>query len=104
MTDHSTTASEHFDHEAGKFGMWIFLLTELFLFGNNSLAFGLTPEEHAQSLVNSTLAQQKALSLFYKLGIPYSKQHDFRVPGSDNVDSTFYDSSKRVIKHSFTKI
>ncbi|MFN8242026.1 MAG: cytochrome c oxidase subunit 3 family protein [Bacteroidales bacterium] len=30
---------EHFDHEGGKLGMWIFLLTELFLFGGLFLVY-----------------------------------------------------------------
>jgi cytochrome c oxidase subunit 3 len=30
---------EHYDPEAGKFGMWIFLLTELFLFGGLFLVY-----------------------------------------------------------------
>lgn len=39
MTDHNITASRYEDHEAGKFGMWIFLLTELFLFGGLFLVY-----------------------------------------------------------------
>jgi cytochrome c oxidase subunit III len=31
--------TEHYDHEAGKLGMWIFLFTELFLFGGLFLVY-----------------------------------------------------------------
>lgn len=39
MSDHSTTVNEHYEHETGKLGMWIFLLTELFLFGGLFLVY-----------------------------------------------------------------
>lgn len=38
MTDHHTE-SEQYNLETGKFGMWIFLLTELFLFGGLFLVY-----------------------------------------------------------------
>jgi cytochrome c oxidase subunit 3 len=38
MTEH-TVHSEHFDREAGKLGMWIFLFTEMFLFGGLFLVY-----------------------------------------------------------------
>jgi cytochrome c oxidase subunit 3 len=38
MTEHHTE-SEQFNQETGKFGMWIFLLTELFLFGGLFLVY-----------------------------------------------------------------
>jgi cytochrome c oxidase subunit 3 len=39
MTDDNRTIAGHNDHEAGKFGMWVFLLTELFLFGGLFLVY-----------------------------------------------------------------
>jgi cytochrome c oxidase subunit III len=38
MTE-QTVHSEHFDREAGKLGMWIFLFTEMFLFGGLFLVY-----------------------------------------------------------------
>lgn len=34
-----TEHEEHYDHEAGKLGMWLFLFTELFLFGGLFLVY-----------------------------------------------------------------
>lgn len=74
--------------------------TEIYLFGNNSGAFGSTPEEYDKRVVKSVIEQQSVSHDLYKLGIPYTKQHDYRAPGQDNVDDTFYSPEDRVIKHS----
>ncbi len=39
MSEQNHSPSEHYDHDAGKFGMWIFLLTELFLLGGLFLVY-----------------------------------------------------------------
>lgn len=74
--------------------------TEVYLFGNNSGAFGSTPEEYNKRVVDSVIEQQSVSIDFYKLGVPYTKQHDHRVPGQDNVDDTFYSPKDRIVKHS----
>lgn len=38
---HTTEHDEHYDPEAGKLGMWIFLFTELFLFGGLFLVYAI---------------------------------------------------------------
>jgi cytochrome c oxidase subunit 3 len=45
MTQHE--GHEHFDHEAGKLGMWIFLLTELFLFGGLFLVYAVMRNKYS---------------------------------------------------------
>ncbi len=54
---------------------------EIYLFGNNSEAYGRTNEEFGSSYVNSVIEQHNVSADFYKLGIPYTKQSDFRIPG-----------------------
>lgn len=39
MSEHNNDLNAKFEHESGKFGMWIFLLTELFLFGGLFLVY-----------------------------------------------------------------
>ncbi len=39
---------EHYDHEAGKLGMWIFLFTELFLFGGLFLAYAVFRAQYSE--------------------------------------------------------
>lgn len=39
MSEHNHELNSKFEHESGKFGMWIFLLTELFLFGGLFLVY-----------------------------------------------------------------
>src|SRR3989344_7848874 len=46
MSDHSHDFAHHFDSaehefETGKFGMWLFLVTEVMLFGGLFVAFGI---------------------------------------------------------------
>lgn len=73
---------------------------EVFLFGNNWGAYGRSPTEYAQKIVDSALEQNEVAFDLYQAGIPYGNQHDFRVAGQDNVDDTFYDPKTRVINHS----
>ena len=55
MTDHTTSINEHFDHEAGKFGMWIFLLTELFLFGGLFLVYAVFRTKYSHDFHTAAL-------------------------------------------------
>jgi cytochrome c oxidase subunit III len=47
MTEHNTE-SEQFNQETGKFGMWIFLLTELFLFGGLFLVYAVLRAQYSR--------------------------------------------------------
>jgi cytochrome c oxidase subunit III len=47
MTDH-TVHTEHFDKEAGKLGMWIFLFTEMFLFGGLFLVYAVMRAQYSE--------------------------------------------------------
>jgi len=47
MTDH-VLHTEHFDREAGKLGMWIFLFTEMFLFGGLFLVYAVMRARYSQ--------------------------------------------------------
>ena len=73
---------------------------EVFLFGQNSYAFGDTPTEYAQRLISSSVEQNEVFILFSQLGLEHSHIHDFRIPGQDNIDETFYLPSAETIYHS----
>ncbi len=73
---------------------------EVFLFGQNNLAFGRTPAEYAQMLIDSMIEQHDVSALFNKLGISYSHIHDHRVPGERNVDNTFFSAHDKILYHS----
>jgi cytochrome c oxidase subunit 3 len=47
MADY-TTHTEHFDREAGKLGMWIFLFTEMFLFGGLFLVYAVMRAQYSE--------------------------------------------------------
>lgn len=47
MTEHHVE-SENFNQETGKLGMWIFLLTELFLFGGLFLVYAVFRTQYSQ--------------------------------------------------------
>jgi cytochrome c oxidase subunit 3 len=47
MTNHVETV-EHYDREAGKLGMWIFLFTELFLFGGLFLVYAVLRSTYSE--------------------------------------------------------
>jgi cytochrome c oxidase subunit III len=52
MTEHHTE-SEQFHLETGKLGMWIFLLTELFLFGGLFLVYAVFRAKYSQDFHNA---------------------------------------------------
>jgi cytochrome c oxidase subunit 3 len=49
------TESEQYNQETGKFGMWIFLLTELFLFGGLFLVYAVFRAKYSQDFHNAAL-------------------------------------------------
>lgn len=49
------TESEQFNKETGKFGMWIFLLTELFLFGGLFLVYAVFRAKYSQDFHTAAL-------------------------------------------------
>jgi cytochrome c oxidase subunit 3 len=55
MSDHNTE-NEQYNLETGKFGMWIFLLTELFLFGGLFLVYAVFRVKYSQDF--HTAAQE----------------------------------------------
>lgn len=55
MSEHTTTLNEHYDHESGKFGMWIFLLTELFLFGGLFLVYAVFRTKYSHDFHTAAL-------------------------------------------------
>ena len=54
MTEHHIE-SEQFNQETGKLGMWIFLLTELFLFGGLFLVYAVFRAQHSQEFHSAAL-------------------------------------------------
>jgi cytochrome c oxidase subunit 3 len=54
MSDHQNH-TEHYDHEAGKLGMWIFLLTELFLFGGLFLVYAVFRAKYSHDFHTAAL-------------------------------------------------
>jgi cytochrome c oxidase subunit 3 len=54
MSDHNTD-NEQFNQETGKFGMWIFLLTELFLFGGLFLVYAVFRAKYSQDFHTAAL-------------------------------------------------
>jgi cytochrome c oxidase subunit 3 len=55
MTEHNHEISAREDHEAGKFGMWIFLLTELFLFGGLFLVYAVFRAKYSHDFHTAAL-------------------------------------------------
>jgi len=49
MTNHSPGHGHVIDSETGKLGMWLFLFTELFLFGGLFLVYAVLRTEHSES-------------------------------------------------------
>ncbi len=52
---HTTDTTEHYDPEAGKLGMWIFLFTELFLFGGLFLVYAVFRAKYSEEFHSGAL-------------------------------------------------
>jgi len=55
MSGQNHSSAEHYDHDAGKFGMWIFLLTELFLFGGLFLVYAVFRAKYSHDFHEAAL-------------------------------------------------
>jgi cytochrome c oxidase subunit 3 len=55
MMTEQQISHEQFDHESGKFGMWIFLFTELFLFGGLFLVYAVFRAKYSHDFHTAAL-------------------------------------------------
>lgn len=69
----------------------------VYLFGNNFAAFGRNTTEHAQRTIDAMIGQHDISFDLFKSGIPYTRQHDYRVPGQDQTDHTYYSPRNETI-------
>lgn len=51
----TTEHVEHYDHEAGKLGMWLFLFTELFLFGGLFLVYAVFRAQYSEDFHHAAI-------------------------------------------------
>ena len=72
---------------------------EVYLFGQNDPRTAKTEEDKARNLMEATIDQNNVNFDFYKIGVSYFNQHDFRIPGRDKVDDTFYSAESKTIFH-----